>query len=150
VTTEVFAYNLCDDFGLPHNHFVPKIIAEINERVHEYQNQVLPIQPKTRDNCRGQLDPDGDDVARAAFKVFRDARQSSPFSDSDTLESEEIKTADAGSEEDLVQIVSTDTERPMTVEELMDCERENPLEALRINIVVSEGFIILDCANYVS
>ncbi len=43
VTPELFAQSLCDDFKVPHNHFVPKIVAAIKDRIQEYQDQVLPL-----------------------------------------------------------------------------------------------------------
>ncbi|WVQ95720.1 hypothetical protein IAU59_002819 [Kwoniella sp. CBS 9459] len=139
VTPEVFAQTLCDDFAVPQQHFVPKIVAAIQERIHEYQDQVLPIvQRKTTEDNRGKLDPEGNDTSRAMVEVFRKVREGSG-------PEEEIKT-DPGEDrgDDDVKIVmfggeglSLDLDqRPMTVEEAMDCLPQEETEELRILIKV--------------
>ncbi|WVR08434.1 hypothetical protein IAU60_005489 [Kwoniella sp. DSM 27419] len=135
VTPEIFAQSLCDDFGVPHQHFVPRIVAAIEERVREYQDQVLPIiQRRPVEDLKGKLDPEGDAAARAMIEVFRRVREGS-------LPEEEIKT-DPGEEGEVdnVRIVAfdeeLDAERPMTVEEATECLPQQETEELRILIKV--------------
>lgn len=125
VTPALFAQVLCDDFKVPHQHFAPRIIAAIQERVKEYQDQVMPILTRSPDIIKGQLDPDGDDDAKAMYEVFRRAREGS----------EEIKT-ESGDEDMRIKIVGED-EEPMSVEEAMSCLPLDPAEDLRILIKVS-------------
>ena len=131
VTPEMFAQCLCDDFSVPHVQFVPRIVAAINERVKEYQNQVLPMLTRSPDVIRGKLNPDGDADSRALIEVFRRAREGS----------EEIKTESGVDEDDgHVRIVTGEEdefdEGPLTVEEAMATVLAESSEELRILIKV--------------
>ncbi|KAK8850360.1 hypothetical protein IAR55_004278 [Kwoniella newhampshirensis] len=146
VTPELFAQTLCDDFGVPHVHFAPKIVAAINERVREYQDQVLPMvgQRAPEDTC-GKLDPDGDAQTMALIEVFRRVREGSGVE-------EEIKTDPGDQLDDNVKIVTFEVdclkeedrdsgvvqvEKAMTVEEATAMlPSSDALEELRILIKV--------------
>ncbi|WVQ70519.1 hypothetical protein IAR50_000038 [Cryptococcus sp. DSM 104548] len=140
VTPELFAQTLCDDFGVPHHIFAPRIITAINERVHEYKDQVLPLaQRHSRDDCRGKLDPEGDAESKALCEVFRRAKNWNRDEDE-----EEVKTdPGAAMDDEDIKIVSDDHDhpdtgldesRPWTLEEAMSLVPENCAEELRILI----------------
>lgn len=76
VTPEMFAHSLCDDFGFPPNHFVPKIVAIIQERIAEYKDQIAPIEQVSMGvkGTQGKLDPEGPE-GQAVIDVFRKARE---------------------------------------------------------------------------
>lgn len=149
VTPELFAQTLCDDFKVPPQHFVSLIVSAIHQRVREFQDQVLPLVVRDRDRtaCKGKLDPEGDDDAKAMIEVFRRAREGS----------EEIKTEpDEGDGDGHVRIVGVDAdedmesdmglgleaERPMTVEEAMaECAKGPEGDDLRILIKVGHPLV---------
>lgn len=113
VTPELFAQSLCDDFKLPPTQFVPKIVAAIKERVREYQDQVLPIQPATDVTGKGSLD---EDEGQSILDTFRRAHE---------VDDEEIKTDEGADQDDShIRIVAFDDDfddKVMTVEEAMAC-----------------------------
>ena len=126
VTPELFAHNMCDDFKVPAQHFAPRIVAAIQERITEYQSHVLPLIPKSETGLlKGQLEENGDGDGKALYETFRRAREGS----------EEIRT-DEGEEDTRIKIVGED-EEVMTVEEAMACIPTDPIEDLRILIKVS-------------
>jgi SWI/SNF-related matrix-associated actin-dependent regulator of chromatin subfamily B protein 1 len=151
ITPELFANCLCNDFSVPSHHFVPKIVAAIRARVFEYQNQVLPvIRNQASFPSQGQLNPEGDDDQRAMVAIFNQIRDASEggarLSDSETEESEEVKT-DNGDEAatDVTVLLPDDwndvddVEGPMTVEEMMACLPTDDTEELRVLIKVSRS-----------
>ena len=60
---------LCADFSLPPQHFVSRIVTAIAERVREYKDQVLPLEPRPVDACRGRLEPGSEE-----WEAWRRAR----------------------------------------------------------------------------
>lgn len=116
VTPEIFAQSMCDDFKVPYAHFGPRIVSAIQERVSEYQNQVLPMSRggNTGDRLRGVLDEGGEGEGRAIWEVFRAAREAGDDS------SEEVRTDEGAEveEDERVRIWGED-EEVMTVEECM-------------------------------
>ena len=155
VTPELFAMSMCDDFRLPHKDFVPKIVSAIQEKVKEYQDQVLPVMPKIpkEEACRGLLDPDG-----PAWEVFRRAREGST---SDGVAATEVRTPEQDGE-DIAMVKMEDEdgsqtatdeqmnghlddqkprerepEEPMSVEEAMSALPDDWSEELRILVKVS-------------
>ncbi|WRT70508.1 uncharacterized protein IL334_007506 [Kwoniella shivajii] len=153
VTPEIFAQSMCDDFAVPPQHFLSKIVTAIQERVQEYQDQVLPIiQRRPKEDNRGKLNSEGDSDTLAMIEIFRKVREGS-------ILEEEIKT-DPGMEENRdeeIKIVSLDDingeesnhdddlnrdealiveEKPMTVEEAMQNLPKEEMEELRILIKV--------------
>jgi SWI/SNF-related matrix-associated actin-dependent regulator of chromatin subfamily B protein 1 len=136
VTPEIFAQGLCDDFKVPVQHFASKIVAAIQERVKEYQDQVMPMLTHSPDGevLRGKLDPDGEGEAKALYEVFRRAREGS----------EEIRT-DGGEEDTRVKVAGEDEEGVLTVEEAMEALPVLPEEDLRILIKVRHTFSRLVC-----
>lgn len=119
VSPEMFAVNICDDFGVAPQHFVSKIVAVINERVSEYRNQIAPAE-QPGPSLKGKfLD---NEETKTTLEIFKRAAEESD--DEDSLISDEIKTepdvhSDHGKAvtwED--QVIKKEMERPMTVDEL--------------------------------
>ncbi|WWC72392.1 uncharacterized protein I206_106354 [Kwoniella pini CBS 10737] len=142
VTPELFAQSLCDDFQVPPQHFFSRIVATIQERVKEYQDQVLPIiQRHPREEQRGKLDPEGDANQRAMYEIFRKIREGSGIGQ----EEEEIKT-DPGEINDDVRIVSFDQNGPGSgfedgAEETVPVEPLNDSEGRKPEIIDDEQVI---------
>ena len=149
VTPELFAQCLCDDFSLPHQHFVPRIVASIAERVQEYRNQVAPLEPP-KQSTAGKLEPNGEGDGRALYEAFRAVRGGS-------YDEEEIRT-DEGAIVDNPEIkilvdqdepmdasdmqtepkdIVWEAEEPMTVEEMMEGLPVDSTEDLRFLIKAS-------------
>ncbi|WVW81072.1 hypothetical protein I302_103063 [Kwoniella bestiolae CBS 10118] len=159
VTPEIFAQCLCDDFQVPYQHFQSRIVAAIQERVQEYQSHVLPIvQRRSKEDNRGKLDPDGDADSRAMLEIFRKIREGSGIeeeirTDPGEEHNDDVKIVSFGGldghedEETLVNVDGDEGEseikkelvnddRPMTVEEAMQCLPKEETEELRILIKV--------------
>jgi hypothetical protein len=75
VTPELFALSLCDDFNVPPNLFVSKIVSAINERIAEYKDQIAPLEQAPAGLSRGKFDPDGEAATKGLIEVFRKARE---------------------------------------------------------------------------
>lgn len=125
ITPDLFAQTLCEDFQVPPVHFKSRIVAAIQERVKEYQDQVLPILTRSPDLVRGKLDLEGEGEGKVLYEVFRRVRE----------RSEEIKT-ESGEEDPRVRIAGED-EEPMSVEEVMASLPPGSGDDLRILIKVS-------------
>lgn len=112
VDPTMFAQSLCEDFGFPSGVFVPKIVTAIQERVREYQDQLLPIGPHR---------VMGGDPAQSGRGLC----------DDEDVEwwSSQVKRRRVGG-------TDNDSERPMTIEELA-VEPDAIDEELRIQIKVS-------------
>ena len=108
----MFAQSLCEDFGYPQSIFVPKIVTAIQERVREFQDQLLPIGPHRvlggESEIKGQGQCDDEAVEWWARQVKR-------------------RRIGTGSDQG---------DRPMTIEELT-MEPADIDEELRIQIKVS-------------
>ena len=110
VTPELFAQSMCDDFRVPYAHFGPRIVAAIQERVKEYQDQVLPITARADGKIRGVLEDGDEGESKAIWEVFRRARESS----------EEVRTDEGAEEEQDTRVrIWGEDEEVMTVEECM-------------------------------
>ncbi|WWC92081.1 uncharacterized protein L201_007035 [Kwoniella dendrophila CBS 6074] len=147
VTPELFAQSLCDDFQVPAQHFLSRIVAAIQERVQEYQDQVLPIvQRLPKEDYKGKLDPEGDGEARAMFEIFRRVREGSGIEEeiktdpgeevNDEIKIVSLEDANGLGLDDVDEIPKFEDERPMTVEEAMEVLPKEENEELRILIKV--------------
>jgi SWI/SNF-related matrix-associated actin-dependent regulator of chromatin subfamily B protein 1 len=112
VSPELFAESLCSDFSLPPQHFVPKIVAAIAERMREYRDQVLPLEPRFVDACRGRLEQGSEEWeawrrARAiALELVDDSDDEDPVGDE-----HEVRTDEGGQLDDgTVQVVGSEEE----------------------------------------
>ncbi|RXK41701.1 hypothetical protein M231_00936 [Tremella mesenterica] len=136
VTPELFAQTLCDDFHLPLQHFHHRIVTAIQERVKEYQDQILPIIPPSL-SSQGQLHPEDEII----WERFRGVREST-YSDEQTVKTpsgdgDEMVVIVGGSDQDESSDKEIGTkEEPMSVEEAMAGLPEDQADELRILVKV--------------
>jgi SWI/SNF-related matrix-associated actin-dependent regulator of chromatin subfamily B protein 1 len=110
VTPELFAQCLCDDYKVPTHLFIHRIAAAINERVREYQDQVLPMLARDpgKEHSRGKLEK-ADEIVFGAARVgaASDVQASKVEKDGSEEDTEEIKT-ESGGDDDRVTIIRGD------------------------------------------
>lgn len=108
VVPELFAHSLCDDFNLPTNIFVPRIVIAINDRVKEYRDQVLPLESRP-EGSGGRLQVESEEWE--LWRKFRDdlAADENVDVEGDSEEGdEEIRTDEGGRVEPAVDVVIVD------------------------------------------
>lgn len=112
VLPDLFAQSLCDDFNLPPAVFIPKIVATINEKIREYKDQVMPLEPRLPSSpIGGKLEESGEE-----WDAWRRLREDAMRDDDDSGEEEEVRTDEGGKVDHGVIIVNGDEDEDIKPE----------------------------------